>query len=235
MRKRAPTPTRSPKPFADQSALRSRRGSAGFRTRPFILSAVDSLKGSTLSTNRVAASGPGNAEAEGAGAFKAFGDQTDSVAGSLVNGNAATAIASTGSAFADGSGLSERNVLVTNSRLSGNLAMASGSSATVGPAGAFSEFDVTLSRSTVTGNQTRPASTTGDADAEGAAVDGDGVIVKPSTISRNVAMATTSGAVEARATGAGIRGDGATVTNSTLALNKAIATSTGSAPAIVTG
>jgi hypothetical protein len=194
----------------------------------FLSSGELTMKGTTVAANRVVASGPGPVSAIGGGIYSEFGPQTDSVNGSVITGNAATAIASAGHATAAGGGVHETFVHMTASTVSNNLATASGSSVLVQGGGLGAE-GATFARSTVSGNRARGASTSSDANTQGGGIAADNMAITASTISRNTAVATTTGSAEANADGGGVRTSEVTITNSTVAFNKVAATSSGSA------
>jgi hypothetical protein len=192
----------------------------------YVNSSMLTLKGSTVSGNRVTASGPGNADADGAGAFKSFGGPSALVTGSVVTKNAATAVAPGGFAVASGA-IAADTVHVIGSFMSANLATASGSTALAG-GGGVSAGDATLSRSTVNSNRLEATASGGHAEVSGGGVDSDGsVTLIASTISRNISKATTSAPDDASGNGGGVRASRADVANSTIALNHISASSPG--------
>jgi hypothetical protein len=187
------------------------------------------IKASRISGNRVIASTPGfEGRASGGGGYQAS-MSTDSVTGSVIASNIATATAPAGSAAAFAAGLSVAGTLhVTGSSISANVGIASASDNATALAGGLDVRAIVLTRSTVNGNRLRAISTGGSA-----AVAGGGMVVttqatvSASTISRNSATAKTSSSQD----GAGADGGGVEsantlqLVNSTVALNKLSASS----------
>jgi hypothetical protein len=192
----------------------------------YVSSGKYTLRAARVSGNRATASGPSAARAGGGGGYAVSSSFVSSVGDSAILSNAASAVAPTGFAGVNGSGLGGfSTVHVTRSALSGNVGMATGSTAGAFGGGVDPSGEVTLTRSSVNGNRLTATSLGGNARAGGGGVNAERVKITASTVSRNAVTATTSGAFQTTAEAGGVSGEEVSMTNSTVALNRVAAAS----------
>ncbi len=188
------------------------------------------LRGSKVFGNRVTASSPGNAQAHGAAGAQNSGSRAD-ISTSLVRGNVSTASSTSGVSDAGQTlSLAASPATVRDSRILANTTTATSSlRADVEGGGLFTNYGLTLVRSTVDGNRLHATSSgSGGALAEGGGVmTGTPTRLIASTLSRNQVWAQTSAAAQASAWGGGGYVSSLKATNSTIALNTVKATATG--------
>jgi len=172
-----------------------------------------------------------NPSANSGGVAAGTGVSSTTVENTLVETNSAIATDLNGepSAFDAGMNVSNGSLDMTNSVISGNRTIANAStSADVGPSGSALEVDGggTISGTRITDNYTSMVSTDGTAAANGAlGLFGNTSLltIQDSTISGNVATATSTGSVSFQ--GAGIFNDGLlTLTDDTITGNSGTAT-----------
>jgi hypothetical protein len=189
-----------------------------------------SFKSSTVSGNRATASGSFSADAEGGGGYEDSSTSSDSVTGSTVVGNVATAMATGG--FAGGAGLSSNGALhISNSNVSGNRSIATGTTSSISAFGSgVAANSAIFTRSTVNGNRLQATSSSGVASVDGGGIEVvNQLTVTASTVSRNVSRAMSETG-HSNADGGGISEHGPMdISNSTIALNTTTASGATSA------
>jgi len=186
------------------------------------------LQASTMSGNRVVASAAGDMFAYGTAAYAGSIGHTK-ISGSLITGNVATATSSAASSQAGQTlYLLNEPVSIARTRITDNSATATspgGADAEAG--GVYSQLGLTLSDSTVDGNEISATSTGDKALAEGGGIETSQTTkVVRSTLSRNrVSARTSASGFQANAWGGGGYVGDLTASNSTIALNAVSASS----------